>query len=61
MASHTCESSSASAVWLIIVRFIDLDAKKEQMEIIHAFISARNVFDIITIGFDKSLCYICLL
>ena len=47
MASQTCESSSASAEWLItgaiqwlIAGVIQrLECKKEQLEIIHAFIS----------------------
>ena len=43
MASQACKLSSASIK-------SDLDAKKEQLEMIHAFISGRNVFDILPTG-----------
>ena len=39
----------------------DLEGKNEQLEIIHAFISERDVFGMLPTGFGKSLCYTCLL
>ena len=34
--------------------------KKEQYEIIQAFLSGRDVFGVLPTGFGKSLCYACL-
>ena len=55
MALQTCELSSASTEWLIAGAIQRLGCKNKQLEIIHAFISERDIFDILPTGFGKSL------